>query len=227
MEETGVPGGNHRPTAWNWWNFSHDRHTHTYIQHTCTHVYIHRSVYVSLHHQQNNPTTTITPTSVITPVDAVSAIPQALSVGVCLRHGGCGQSSHQSLMGQSPHPSTRYEQLHLSGTIFRTIHRFPLRIDRGGWALSMITKSELSSMLFDGLWVCAGVFGPPTVPNLPAIHGVAIIIQTAGTLHDNLWLGVPCRTYISVDVWQSSGSVESVICLRCTSTWHCFSLIDL
>ena len=23
MEETGVPGGNHRPTASNWWNFSH------------------------------------------------------------------------------------------------------------------------------------------------------------------------------------------------------------
>ena len=25
MEETGVPGGNHRPTASNWWNFSHIR----------------------------------------------------------------------------------------------------------------------------------------------------------------------------------------------------------
>ena len=25
VEETGVPGGNHRPTASNWWNFSHIR----------------------------------------------------------------------------------------------------------------------------------------------------------------------------------------------------------
>ena len=25
VEETGVPGGNHRPTASNWWNFSHVR----------------------------------------------------------------------------------------------------------------------------------------------------------------------------------------------------------